>query len=363
MAVSLSRRVTRRMIRAILSPLLSWEPLREPVEGYSLILGVPWELRHMLPVNLQFVARQDLSGLDKLFVVFDRTQRPGAEHLIEQVRRSYPQLPIEVLFHADLPGRIVEKVNVSTYYNSMNCVTALRRMRTRHAILHDFDLYPLVPHYFRSIWDCLRKRDLHFCGLEPTDFDGLHVEDNILGTWCLGMDVQWIRNEHHPIEVFQRIKRFPDGRLVQLDPFSYLQTKTTQRALAATVDESDVCHVRNLCGTYIRYRTGRRPDFVWRLHYLWYLESLCGMDQRLGEVINAMSRAASGMLRVGDYETDFSHTHATCANVLRKELTRMEEALFGRCRPEVQEYLDGFESFLSRHGEHTPLDKFEKVRR
>ncbi len=362
MAVSFKRQLARRIIRGILRPMLRWQPLDAPVYGYSIILGVPWGLRHLLPVNLRFVARTDLTDLVKLYIVFDRTQRPGAEDLIRDVHQSFAQLPIEFLFHPPVAGKIVERINVSTYYNSMNCVTALSQCRTKYALLHDFDLYPLEPGYFREVVQAMQQRGLRFCGLEYTLFDGLTEEDRLIGTWCLGMDVEWLRANHRPIDCFQRIARL-DGRLIQLDPFSYLQTKTSERDLVKTLDGRACCHVGNLCGTYIRYKTGRKPDFVWRLHYLWYLESLSGYDDRLSEVMEAMQRATSGNLRLGPFETDFSRTHVGCANVLREKLEQMEKALFGGVRPEVHAYLDAFAEFLKRCGDRTPLHQDVKLPR
>jgi hypothetical protein len=175
------------------------------------------------------------------------------------------------------------------------------------------------------------------------------------------MDAAWIRGNYRPIDCFQRLHRI-NGRLVQLDPFSYLQTKTEQRELVGTIDENACCHIKNLCGTYIRYKTGRKPDFVWRLHYLWYLQYLTGEAHRLPEVVDAMQSSDSGELDVCGFKVDFSKTHVTCSNVLADELSRMEVALHGFCRPEVKEYTDAFSTFLQKHGDNSSLEHFTKCR-
>ena len=114
-------------------------------------------------------------------------------------------------------------------------------------------------------------------------------------------------------------------------------------------------HVTNLCSTYLRFVSGDKCSVAWRLNYLWYLESLCEGGRKLSEVTEAMARAASASLTVGDYETDFSKTHRTCANVLRKELRLMEKALFGTCRAEVEAYVAAFDGFLARHGDNSAI--------
>lgn len=351
---ALRQRVGRSMIRWAIGRFLHWQPLDRPEPGFSIILGVPWGIRHLLPVNLTFIARTDCSELRKVFVVFDRTHRSGAEALIEKARRDHPQVPLEFLFHDAVPGWIGEKANVSTLYNSLNTTHAMRECTTRYAIMHDFDLYPLVPNYFTEVVRAMRERELCFSGLELTHFDGLTDQDKLIGTWCLGVDVQWLRKTYRPVDCFHRVAKV-NGRWINLDPYSWIQSQTRQRDLAGTIDGNSCCHVQNLCSTYLRFTTGRPAKIVWRLHYLWYLESLCGIRHNFEMAMEAMEGAGSPIIKVDGREIDFSTAHVTCANVLRTELGEVERALFGACRPEVARYIDTFEAFLGRVGDNSCL--------
>lgn len=352
----LRHRYGREAVKLVLGRMLRWTQLEEPEDGYSIVLGVPWDLRHLLEVNLRFVANCDLRELRELFVVFDRPPKAEAEEQIAQMRERFAGLPLTFLFHEPRPGRIVERVNISTFYNSMNTVTALSRCTTRYAILHDFDLYPLVPEYFQAVVDAMRQKDLRFSGLELTPFEGLSEDDGLIGTWCLGIDVPWLRANWRPIHCFHRMGTIR-GRRVNLDPYSWIQSRTPQRALAGAVDGSSCCHAKNLCSTYLRFRSRRAFEVAWRLHYLWYLESLCGRPERLDEVVGAMDAADSSALAIDGRPVEFGHTHASCADVLRQELERMEAALFGEMRPEVERYLQAFAEFLDRHGRVSELQE------
>lgn len=354
MSESFRREVLRSVARRVVGALTPWPRMRDPQPGYSIILGVPWGLRHLLGVNLRFIARTDLTGLSRLFVVFDRTERPGAEDLIEAARRDHPDLPMEFCFYPPRAGRLVERIDVSTFYNSMNNVTALSRCPTRWALLHDFDLYPLVPNYFRDVVDKMERESLRFCGLEATNFDGLSDADMILGTWCLGMDAQWLRNERRPHEIFHRMGTV-GGRRVNLDPYSWLQSREPRRALVGTIDHTAAAHVRNLCSTHLRFTTGRPAKVVWRLHYLWYLEWLAGGEGieagRMERATRLMREASAPVLEIDGYRADFAGTDPTCANVLRDELGRMESFLVGSMRPPVAEFVAAFAAFLQRHAQ------------
>lgn len=338
--------IAREAVKMMLRPMLRWAPLTSPEPGFSIILGVPWDLRHLLPVNLKFIAVTDTSDLRRIHVVFDRCYRPQMQEIEASARHRFSSLPLTFHHYDSLAGRLIEKVNVSTFYNSMNCATALRQITTRYAVLHDFDLFPVVPRYFNEIVSRMAERQWRFCGLERTYFDGLTDEDNILGTWALGMDVQWLRSEYHPVDIFHKVEPVR-GQWTTLDPFSAIQRRTTERGLVETIDRAACCHVGNLCATYMRYRSGEKVRFTWKLHYLWYLEALDGRD-RLDTIRSTMDQAEDGHLKLDDFEGDFSQVDPTCANVLGVQLEQMDSMLFGEYRPHVRAYVEAFGSFLSR---------------
>jgi hypothetical protein len=343
------QKIKRDALKMVLGPWLSWSPLTQPKEGFSIVLGVPWALRHLLPVNLEFVQRTDIARLQRIFIVFDRIAQEGGDAFIEQVRQQFPRLPLSFSFHPAVPGRIVEKINQSKFYASMNWTLGLAQCETPYAIMHDFDLYPLVPNYFTSMVDAMRERKLRFTGLELTHFDGLDTGNGLIGTWALGIDVAWLRQNYRPIQCFHAVE-YIGGKRFDLDAFTYIESMTPERALVGVVGGKDAAHVRNLCSTYLRFSKGENVDVVWRLHLMWYLEALGGNAERLAQIVRIMDQATSSRLSVEGTAVEFAGTHVTCANVLRDEIIPMEKFMFGQVRPETMAYADAFERFLWRFG-------------
>ena len=348
------QKLKRDALKALLGSLLRWSPLEVPRDGFSIVLGVPWALRHLLTVNLRFVAQTALEGLHRVHIVFDRPRRPGGEAFIARVREQYPQLPMTFSFHPALAGALVERIDQSKFYASMNWTLGLAQCETRYAILHDFDLYPLVPNYFTSMVEAMRERSLRFTGLEWTNFDGLEDSHALIGTWALGIDVAWLRANYRPIDCFHAVERI-GGRRFDLDAFTFIQSSTPARELVGSVTADHMAHVRNLCSTYLRFSKGEHFDVVWRLHHLWYLEAICEAEGRLAQLTALMDGATSSRLNVAGAVADFGSTHVTCADVLRGEVLRMERFIFGEPRPSVLAYLDAFERFLWRHGRSDPI--------
>ena len=94
------QRMLRSAVKMALRPVLRWKPLENPIPGYSIVLGTPWALRHLLALNLRFVARTDRPNLDRIYLVFDRMRQPGADELISSARVKYSEFPLELLFRS-----------------------------------------------------------------------------------------------------------------------------------------------------------------------------------------------------------------------------------------------------------------------
>ena len=343
------------LMRTLLRTQLKWQHTTGDRPGYSIVLGVPWMLRELLEVNLRFVAACDLTDLDAIHIVFDRTTQPEGEALIEQTRAAFPNLPLVFHFHPNRAGKLIQWSNNASLFACMNWTLGLRAARTRFVVLHDFDLYPIEPAYFRNLYRNLRDRQLHFTANERTYFDGLTDEDNILGTWSLGIDADWLRNRFKPVHCFHAVAKVFD-RWTSLDGLTHIETQTDLRALCDVFADDHAVHVTNLCSVYRRYRSGQDFDPVWRLHLLWYLQHLAGDDQPMRSATDAMTQAASPQLAFDSHRIDFSRSHHTCGNVVRDCIERMERALQGDVRQPVVDYLAASDAFWSKFG-HRDADE------
>jgi hypothetical protein len=345
------RRITRKFLKHLVSPLIHWEATNDVQPGYSIVLGTPWNLRELLAVNLKFVESQDLHGLVRVYVVFDRRETSGAGNFIESTKNQFANLPIDFSFHPTLLGRLLEKINQSKFYASTNWCLGLSKCRTKYAIMHDFDLYPLQKNFFRSIFETMKEKKLRFSGAEFTHYDGLSNEDRLIGTWELGVDAEWLRSKFRPIRCYHSVAKV-NNRYVDLDAFSEIQSQTPERELAPQLCEQSFAHVRNLCSTYLRFVSGDPVNIAWRLHLLLYLWSLTRGEEFLNRYTSQMKVAATSSLMIEDQTVDFSKEHFTCANVLRTQVSMMEKSLYGEVRPTVERFMAASSDFFDQFGSH-----------
>jgi hypothetical protein len=342
------------VVRAVLRPALHWNHVRGDRDGYSIVLGVPWMLRQLLTVNMRFLRRCDLADLDTIHVVFDQVPHARHEAFAEDIAREFGNLPLTFHSYGPVSGRIVQITNNASLFACMNWTLGLRAARTRYVLLHDFDLYPTDSGYFRRLYETLRDEQLYFTAYERTYHDGLTDGDDILGTWSLGIDADWLRQRFAPVSCFHAVAKV-NGRLTSLDGLTHIETMTDRRRLCDPKTTDRFVHVTNLCSIYRRYRSGQHFAPAWRLHMLWYLQFIAGDDRPIRFATDAMRAADSARISFAGHSADFSRDHVTCANVLRKSVARMEYAMIGRIRPIVGDYLDASDAFWARFADHSQI--------
>ena len=328
-----------------------WQPLTDPVQGWSIVIGVPWALRALLPINLQFLQNINRDGLDRIILVVDRAKPGGADEFFADILERFSDLPLTVKYHPPRLAKVLAWIHRSKFYAATNWTIGIADCRTQFAIMHDFDLYPLDPDLFTKAVDAMRSNCWKFTGAEHASFDGLTPQDNLIGTWNLGVDVAWVRNNHKPIDCYHGIEKV-NGRWVDLDPFSPLQNRTPQRGIVESLSSESFSHVTNLCSTYLSYSSGtidkedRQMD--WRLHMLWYLLDLTDNNHPLDAVSDAMQQADTPFISIDGHSYDFSTEHHTCGNVVRDKIEPMENILFGQPRPQAVRYMDESVRFFDR---------------
>ncbi len=350
----LKLKVQLGVVRGLLRTMLRWAHTTGDRPGYSIVLGVPWMLRGLLGVNLRFVQRCDLSDVDAIYLVFDRPAQGGMDDFIAETRAAFGDLPLVFDHHYPVSGRLVQRANNASLFACMNWTLGIRAARTRYVVLHDFDLYPTHEAYFRRLYDQLCSDKLHFTANELTHFDGLTDKDNVLGTWSLGIDADWLRSNFKPVMCFHAVDKV-GGRWTSLDGLTHIETKTDRRKLCETATRDHFVHVTNLCSVFLRYTSGQGFDPVWRLHMLWYLQHLSGDSGPMTRATEALGAAETAGLVVDGRTIDFTGTHVTCGDALRERVEAMERSLHGEVSDDVAAYLEASARYFDRIGERSEL--------
>ena len=347
------------LCRKLLTPFLSWPSLHTTQTGYSLFIGVPWDLKELLGVNLTFIKNTKTPNLNEILIVFDKKEKKESTQFIAQIRDQFPSLPLRFFFYPTLSGSIIELFNSSSWYNAMNEVIGILHCQSDYIIFHDFDLYPLHPDYFETLYTETRDQGLHIGGTEYSSFYGLKPEDKILGTWALCLDLKWLRNTFHPIDVFHVWQRHQHSYVLR-DPTTAIQFQTSKRNKINAITRNDFSHANNLCSVYLQLKKKQIPSIAWRLHLLVYLYSL-NQAELLDNMITQMKTTSSGKLCIMGETISFETTDPSCSNVLESEINKLEIALYKKKRPLITNYIHTTRTFLNRFGKKENQNKKKNI--
>lgn len=332
-----------------MAPLLRWQqPHKQKIDAYSIIVAVPHVLKDLLPLSLRFIRHTMRANLHQIILCFDRPNFYHDEKLIALCNVNYPDLPLKFCYLPTASGLLATFIDRSKFYASLAWVTGLDECQTRYAIIHDFDLFPVLDRYFDHMYEILKSREMYVLGREWTDFGGLQEADCIYGSWGLGLNVEWIVQSFRPIDCFHRIDNFK-GTKIDFDPFCWIQSKTSRRCSIETHDD-DFVHFVNIVSTYQRWMTGQKMQPEHCLHSAFYLLDLVGFGPGIKSITDKMLDARSGVFSIDDRIIDFSYTNIDCARVVDHKICRLEKLLFGFIRKPVIDYIREFYDFLQRHG-------------
>lgn len=350
----------RWMLDRAIRPLVKWTPQHDVTDGYSLIIACNDNYRPILTANLMMVERQQTTHLDKVYVVFDRTpEEMGREFERETVGR-FARLPIEFVYYSPAQVKVAREIDWPWLYAWIGWCQGIELSRTRYSILHDFDAFPVRPDIFEEQYRVIRDRGDVFVGVKYYNGNGLHLADELLTTWELILDGQYLRNHFQPIEMFSKIGRY-QGRMVDFDTFLYAQTKVKQRSLAR-VGANDLVHPSQVISQVVELRNGRRPvPRDGNLMFIPYIYFLAGEDELIRSTTEELQNASWPYLQYFGTRLDLRHQKETNAQWLRTQAERLEHAVAGGVRAPVEAYFDALLRFVRMNPEHTGSAQVEAV--
>ncbi|MFP4144897.1 MAG: hypothetical protein ACLFV3_07100 [Phycisphaeraceae bacterium] len=337
-------------VRQLLRTTARWQPMRNPEPGYTIVIGCIRTLPAVLEANLAMLEQQRREHLREIILVMDC--RPGPEALDREaaMRDRYPELPLRVIYYSRWQDLALKALGSAWCYCWLNWVLGIAATRTRYAILHDLDAMLLEPHLIEQRYEAIRERRDHYLGVEMYVGNGITLEDGLAVTFEMMFDVEHVRRRHHPLDLFNRAAR-RDGRRIQYDTFLYPQSQAGAISTLG-IDGTEMVHPAQLACQYktLTRRAGYVPPERNNLPLLAYFDYLAGDGGPLEAQTEAIERLADGIPLAGrrvSYE-QLSVEHVTW---LDTQTRRMERAVAGEVRPEVERYLHALRRFAERSRE------------
>jgi hypothetical protein len=348
--------VRRLPIYLLINNLVKWEPLDEPLEGYTVVIACMKALTPIALANLECCVRQDCPRMHELILVFDCPFEEIPPEVKRAVVEASGSIKIRLLTYDQRKLRIAKLFDLPWVYSWLAWTTAMAEARTRAVIIHDLDALPLDPGVFETLYDNWNQDRVEFCGIHPYLSNGVTKEMCLVTTFELVLDVAFVRARFRPFDLFNKLG-LVDGRLVAYDTMLYAQQQSPRRVVR-TINESMLVHPSQLITHYTDLMAGRN-QFRGRLNSLVllpYFLHLGGDSSAMAEVgpqlvANTATSAGMGFRGRKFYVDGISPSLWAW---YEKQIRRVEQALFQRTRPEVETYLEGL---IRRAGEHRTVGK------
>ena len=341
-AIALAAKLKRWPLLTLIRSLVRWQPMRDPRPGYTLVISCASPLASMLTANLAAVARQDLTGLERIIIDFDLPADMVVVPIEQRLRADFPDLPLQFRYFTRPQMLVTRLIDWAWVYNWICWCDGVAAARTRYVMLHDLDAMPIKTDYFRQRYEAIRDRKLEFLGTKPYRSHGLIAEDNIMATFELIFDAAYVRQHFTPIQMFKKIQMHR-GRSVDLDLFLYPQTVDNRRELMGDEHVEDMVHPNQMISQFTAHVGSRWrsiPPQTNNLMLIPYYLFLAGERPMLAALTRQMQQASDGTIELFGRPLNVSSLKAIHAEWLREQAFRLDAAVAREVRPEVRAYFD-----------------------
>jgi len=337
-------RFTRLLLKTAIRGLLRWRPLADPKPGYTVIIGCNSGLATMLKANLRMLAMQDRSNLDKIIIVFDAPKDKIAVPIEDYARHTFPELPLEFRYYTQWQYEVTRSISWGWVYAWLSWCTGIANVRTRYALLHDFDALLIRGDILEERYQKILAERVEYLGVRYYEGAGVTADDKLAVTFELMFDAAFVRSRFRPIELFNHPTRFK-GRRVEFDTFLSAQSQAGTASIHP-IDEDSMVHPTQMICQFTDFMNRRNytPPLETTLPMIPYFCHLAGDSTLLLSISGSFSRASDGVVEFWGRPLSLGRLNPDMAAWLKKQAYRLELALTGDVRPEVSRYFEGIEA-------------------
>ena len=341
-----------RLIGRIQRDLVHWQPLQQPQQGYSIIIGTKSTLESVLLANLIFLQRQRLKNLYQTIVVFDRPADDTMRQFQQELVDRFAALNITCVNYSSRQATIARFINSGWTYSWMSWTTGMAQARTEYVLLHDLDALLLDPDFVEKRYNLCLSNRANYLGIQPYISYGFRQQDNLVGTMEMFCNAAMIRSRFRPIQIYDRWTRY-QGRFTYCDTFIWSQMQSDGRHIYP-INYTELVHPNQMICQYNRFvRAGAYvPPARNNLLLIPYFMYVAGEPRSILELIEAFNAGSGRMIPFLGRLMDMRNLTWDHADVLERTASFAEIALVGQMRPQVSAFFHAMKHYCEKRGSH-----------
>jgi hypothetical protein len=332
---------------ALIAPLISWEPMQQPRDGYSLLIGCNRNLGPMLLANLRLLTRQKRTSCKEVILAIDGTEAELGTDIKQRAREicgsaAGGELPIRFVHYTSKQISVTRMIDWGWIYAWLSWSIGIRECTTRYAMLHDFDALLLNPNVLEERYAQVQQRSVEFLGIAHHTGGGVLEDDKLVRTFELMFDCAFVRKTFKPIELFNTMKSIA-GRRVEFDTFLNAQHRAGTTSVMPLAEE-EMVHPSQMICQYVDFNAARgRIPTNNNLLMIPYYEHIGGDSSLMRDMTQQLT---SGKKTVSLWGKPLSVAaiSPTHKQWMRKQMVRMEATLANGLAGEVAAYMDAIDA-------------------
>lgn len=340
-ATATFKRLKRLPMHTAIRSLVSWKPLEDPEDGFTVVIACMKALSSVAIANLRLVQEQNAPSLKRIILVYDCTTEELPDDVLAATDSSSDSLPVDVLCYNRNQAGVSHRINWGWVYSWMSWCIGIAHAETRHVLIHDLDAMPIDQTLFEGLYQSAVESGSQWSGIRQYSGNGVTRDMNLVTTFELVCDAQYIRGNFAPFDGFNK-PRVLDGIYVDFDTFLYMQHMSPLRSTSPT-SETSLVHPSQLICDYTEFTSGR-STLEHRQHsliFLLYLKYIAGEKEPLLAATERLKDMASRDIVFENKPLPIHHLKEEHWAWTEKQIRRLEQARNQRTRPEIEEYLEG----------------------
>jgi hypothetical protein len=294
----------------------------------------------MLIGNLRLLMKQDLSDLDRVIICFDGPKAAELERFEQDAKKEFGKLNILCVHQSNMQSVVLRKIGWGWVDCWLSYARGIAASRTRWVMLHDMDAFLLQGDLIATRFERMKQSGANFMGIRWYEGNGVERDDRLCYIVEMMLDAQFLRRRFKPLDLFNHVCRYK-GRSVDFDTLLYPQsvsggTEVMPMEMTRWVHPSQVISQF----TYLKNRPVYVPPESNNLFFIPYFLYLSDDRKILEEHRQALAKADGGPVDFLGGKMDLSRFSKTHFDWIGQQVRRLEEAVAGGVRDEVQKYLE-----------------------
>lgn len=243
----------REFIRQRVARLVAWEPLRDPEEGCTAIIGMCSRLPSVLAANLECLQAGRWPALRSVLIAVDNGPESLPAGFEAEIRRRFPALAPEFLYYSREQVAVAETLKLPYVFSWLSWCLCLARVKTRDVLIHDYDALILGNSLARR-HARFRESGAKMQGVRWYEGNGVLPGHRLATTFEAFVDAGWLR-DFEPVMLFNKV-RYRKGRSVDYDTLLDLQENHLVEAERdiAPMEFDDLVHPSQMIHQYTMFR-------------------------------------------------------------------------------------------------------------